>query len=61
MEEICNIFHCFWKFLTEPSSFDFSLSSDLEETKDDVCSLEVKKDISKLKSGKINGPDLILK
>ena len=44
---------------------DFSLSSDVEETKDDWCSLdypfnckEVKKGISKLKSGKSNGPDL---
>ena len=53
--------------LTDPNSFDVSLSSDLEETKDDLCSLyytfnckEVKKGISKLKSGKSNGPDLIL-
>jgi hypothetical protein len=57
-----------YKFLlTDPSSFNFSLSSDVEETKDDLCSLdytfnckEVKKGISKLKSGKSNGPDLIL-
>ena len=53
--------------LTDPSSSDFNLSIDLEETKDDLCSLdyrfnckEVKKGISKLKSGKSNEPDLKL-